>query len=276
MAQVQPSYGVALHDEFTTVYQGDCLFFMKESVIPPASVDLIVTSPPYNVGRDYAVHDDEMSPFAYEALISEFLRLAWRVLKPGGRIAINIGAWLPSFETGGEVFLARKLEAAEFKHRTTIFWLKGDTPEETLSASSSTAWGSWRSASAPAIRSLIEPVVIASKGDWARKSENDPGLGPKEFVELTKNIWLIPPERDLKAVHPCPFPVELPRRLIRLLSFPGDTILDPFAGTGQTLKAARLVGDRRAVGVELDPAMLAVIRANALVGTPRLDSYPPK
>jgi site-specific DNA-methyltransferase (adenine-specific) len=146
-----------------------------------------------------------------------------------------------------------------FLMRGEIIWDKGS------SVGSSTAWGSWMSASNPTLRDVHEYILVFSKGPFKRQKEGRTStIERDDFLELTKSVWQFPTESASRVGHPAPFPVELPRRLIELYSFAGDAILDPFMGSGTTALAALDTG-RHYVGYELDPdyAALAQKRISA-------------
>jgi site-specific DNA-methyltransferase (adenine-specific) len=157
--------------------------------------------------------------------------------------------------------------------RGEIVWQKGE------GASGSCAWGSYRSASNPVLRDLTERVILASKGrfDRAMSPTKRKGKGlphrstvsTDDFLNLTLDVWSIPPESATRIGHPAPFPVELPAQLIRLLSFEDDLILDPFMGSGTTLVAASMLG-RRFVGYDLDPAFVELARTRVATEGARL------
>jgi site-specific DNA-methyltransferase (adenine-specific) len=138
------------------------------------------------------------------------------------------------------------IENIGFLPRGQLTWVKAANPENTAT---STAWGSWRSASNPVLRAVAEPVFIANKGTHSRPSgESD--LTAAEFKAWTRNAWHISSgHHDQFLDHPATFPLELPRRLIKLYTFVGDLVVDPFAGAGTSLRAAKNLR-RRAVGVE--------------------------
>jgi len=254
------------------------------------SVHLVVTSPPYNAGVRYDGYSDWLPWDAYwHGLIEPSLRECYRVLVHGGRLAVNLanvvrhdvphgpprpvplGHWrrlVPG--AGGEpwaVMLAPRLwsllEEIGFLPREHLTWVKAMRPED---VAASTAWGSWRSASNPVLRAVAEPVFIASKGTHSRPSGPPSDLSAAEFKAWTRNVWSIPVGHSEQALdHPCKFPPELPRRLIKLYSFVGDVVLDPFCGSGTTLRAAKDIG-RRAIGVEISGRYCAMAAARCRQG----------
>lgn len=265
--------GLAYDDGSCQVWQGDARALPLED----GSVDLIVTSPPYNARVAYDGYVDWLPwPEYWDGLIVPALWECYRVLRHGGRLALNMAnvvrqdvsdrgtrermngskphvRWKPP-GAGGEAWavmltprLWALLEAIGFLPREQLTWIKGPRP---IDVSVSTAWGSWCSASNPVLRAIAEPVFIASKGTHAR----EPGtsdLTADEFKAWTRNAWAISPTwHEANTGHPAMFPIELPRRLIKLYSYVGDTILDPFCGSGTTLRAAKDLG-RKGIGVEI-------------------------
>ncbi len=206
------------------------------SGLPESSVHLVVTSPPYNVGKEY---DEDLTLEEYLEFMSEALREVYRVLVWGGRICLNVAdlgrrPYIPL-----HAHMALALERLGFLLRGIIVWSKGDAL-----AAGSTAWGTFASPVNPVIRDVHEYVIVASKGQYRR--ERTPGreatITREEFLEYTKSVWRFPPERARRVGHPAPFPLELPMRCIKLYTFKGDVVLDPFAGSGTTCVAAALTG----------------------------------
>jgi len=233
--------------------------------LPESSVALVVTSPPYFVGKDYelAVSGGD-APSQVPATYIEFLDLlrtvfaeCVRVLEPGGRIAVNVA------NLGRKPYRSLSADVSAILQDDLGLLLRGEVIWEKASASSgSCAWGSFAKASNPVLRDMTERVIIASKGRFsraqnlkARRKANLPWestITNDEFVETTKDVWRIDAESATRVGHPAPFPVELPLRLIDLYTYKGDIVLDPFAGSGTALVAAARSG-RIGVGYDTDP-----------------------
>jgi site-specific DNA-methyltransferase (adenine-specific) len=216
--------------------------------LPDASVHLMVTSPPYNVGKDY---DEDLSLAEYSAFLKRVWTETRRVLVPGGRACINIAnlgrkPYIPLHA----MLIADMLDLG-FLMRGEIIW------DKAASASASTAWGSWQSAANPTLRDTHEYILVFSKGGFRREKvegrENT--ISKEEFLEFTKSVWTFGAESARKIGHPAPFPVELPYRLIQLYTFSGEVVLDPFMGSGQTALAALKAG-RHFVGYEVNQEYL--------------------
>lgn len=220
--------------------------------LPDNSVQLMVTSPPYNVGKDY---DTDLTLEEYLAFLKRVWAETYRVLVPGGRACINVANLGRKPYIPLHVFIVRDMLDLRFLMRGEIIWDKG------ASASASTAWGSWQSAANPTLRDIHEYILVFSKGTFQRKRADSDGDGRKDtiskgqFLEYTKSVWSFSAESARKIGHPAPFPIELPYRLIELYTFHGDTVLDPFMGSGQTALAALKAG-RHFVGYETNSAYL--------------------
>lgn len=210
--------------------------------LPDRSVHLMITSPPYNVTKEY---DEDLSLGEYRELLGRVFRETHRVLTAGGRACINIANLGRKPYIPLHAIVIAEMQLLGFLMRGEIIWDKG------ASASASTAWGSWRSASNPTLRDVHEYVLVFSKGSFSRrKGGRRDTIGREEFLQWTKSVWSFPAERARAVGHPAPFPPELPARLIELYSFEGDVVLDPFCGSGTTCLAARDAG-RHYVGYEI-------------------------
>jgi site-specific DNA-methyltransferase (adenine-specific) len=212
--------------------------------LPDNCVALMVTSPPYNVGKEY---DEDLNLDEYLGLLDRVFSETYRVIEPGGRVAVNVAnlgrkPYLPLNH-----LVAGLLGDIGFLLRGEIVWQKAKA------AGGSTAWGSWQSAKNPTLRDIHEYVIVASKGSFRRSRQGEDTISKEQFLEATVSVWDILPESARRVGHPAPFPVELPERLIQLYSFADDLVLDPFLGSGSTAVAAVQTG-RHYVGYEVDPA----------------------
>jgi modification methylase len=272
VARIHPPAELVYDDATVRIFRGDARLLP----LPDECAHLVVTSPPYNCRAAYDSYTDWLPWEEYwHGLIEPVLRECYRILVHGGRIAINMpnvvrqdvgpGArddvvyfsnsgrkWKPAGANGEawSVMVAPRLwmllEQIGFLPREQLTWVKAADPAD---IATSTAWGSWRSASNPVLRAVGEPVFIASKGTH-RRTAGESDLTAAEFKAWTRNVWNISSgHADQYLDHPAMFPLELPRRLIKLYSFVGDLVVDPFAGAGTTLRAAKDLG-RLGVGVE--------------------------
>jgi len=211
--------------------------------LPDSSVHLMVTSPPYNVKKEY---DEDLSLDQYRDLLRCVFRETYRVLVTGGRACVNVAnlgrrPYIPLHR-----YIIEDMEALGFLMRGEILWNKGS------SASPSTAWGSWKSAANPVLRDVHEYILVFSKQSYSRKrqKQHEDTIRKEDFLEWTKSVWSFPAVPARSVGHPAPFPEELPRRLIELYTYKGDVVLDPFCGSGTTCLAARRAG-RRFVGYDI-------------------------
>ena len=203
-------------------------------MIPDRSVHLVVTSPPYNVGKEY---DEDLSLDGYRELLRDVFRECRRVLVPGGRICINVANLGRKPYVPLHKYIIDEMALLGFLMRGEIIW------DKSASAGTSTAWGSWRSAANPTLRDVHEYVLVFSKDTYKReRGERANTISDDEFLLSTKSLWSFPAESARKVKHPAPFPVELPYRLIQLYTFKGDIVLDPFGGSGSTALAAMKAG----------------------------------
>ena len=220
------------------------------SELPDCSVHLMVTSPPYNVGKEY---DEDLSLEDYLAFLLRVWKETWRVLVPGGRMCINVANLGRKPYIPLHAFISEQSIQLGFLMRGEIIWNKA------ASASPSTAWGSWKSASNPILRDVHEYILIFCKQTFKRQnpSKRLSTITRDEFLEYNKSVWDMKAESARKVGHPAPFPVELPRRLIQLYTFENEIILDPFMGSGQSAIAAQKC-HRHYVGYEIDENYVAL------------------
>ncbi len=216
----------------------------KMGELPDCSVHLMVTSPPYNVGKDY---DEDLSLEDYLAFLQRVWTETLRVLVPGGRMCINVANLGRKPYIPLHAFIIEQAIELGFLMRGELIWNKA------ASASPSTAWGSWKSAANPTLRDVHEYILVFCKGSFKRQNpqERPSTISRDEFLEYGKSVWNFPAEPARKIGHPAPFPVELPRRFIQLYTFQDEVVLDPFMGSGQTALAA-LKSSRHYVGYEID------------------------
>ena len=218
--------------------------------IPDNSVGIVFTSPPYNVGKEY---DDDMSLSEYLDLIEKVGKEVYRVLRPGGRYVINIAnlgrkPYLPM-----HMFFYMSHIKIGFLTMGEIIWQKAK------GANGSCAWGSWMNAKSPRLRDIHEYLLVFAKQDFSRPDKGESDIGRDEFMESTLSVWEIPPESARQVGHPAPFPVTLAERVIKLYSYTGDVVLDPFLGSGSTAIAAAR-NNRHYIGYEISEEYCALAK----------------
>ncbi|MDI6870856.1 MAG: site-specific DNA-methyltransferase [Bacillota bacterium] len=218
--------------------------------IPDGSVGLALTSPPYNAGKDF---DEDLDLPKYLNLIKRVADEVFRVLRPGGRYVVNLAnlgrkPYVPLHA----YFYAVHLKAG-FLPAGEIVWRKGK------GMSGNCAWGTWRSAKAPRLRDLHEYLLVFTKERFDRADRGETDITAEEFMAATLSVWDIPAESAKKVGHPAPFPVELAERVIKVFSYKGDVILDPFNGSGTTCVAAIRHG-RHYVGYDISPEYCELAR----------------
>lgn len=226
------------------IYKDDILEFNS---IPDNSIDLIITSPPYNVDIHYNSHADNLTYEDYLKFTQKWIKKCFDLAKSEGRFLLNIPL---DKNKGGQksvgADITRIAKDIGWKYHSTIIWNEGNISRRT-------AWGSFMSASAPYIIAPVELILILYKDSWKKTGgsrKND--ITKQEFMDWTNGVWTFQGQSKKGAGgHPAPFPVELPRRCIKLFSFIGDTVLDPFLGSGSTLIASYSHG-RKGIGVDID------------------------
>ena len=235
--------GFFFNDGKTRIINED-IFTTKK--IAAGSIDLLVTSPPYNVDIQYNSHNDCLTYNEYRDFSRQWMKRCYTWLKDDGRFCLNIPL---DKNKGGQqsvgadlTIIAKKIG---FSYHSTIVWNEGNISRRT-------AWGSWTSASAPYVIAPVELIVILYKKSWKKTSgSKESDISRKEFMEWTNGLWTFNGEKKKKTCHPAPFPIELPLRCMKLFSFIGDTVLDPFMGSGSTLVAASKC-HRKGIGIEID------------------------
>jgi len=220
--------------------------------IPDDSVHLMVTSPPYNVTKEY---DSDLTLDEYRELLKKVFKETYKKLVIGGRVCINIAnvgrkPYIPL-----HVYIIQDMLDIGFLMRGEIIWNKS------ASAGVSTAWGSWKSPKNPTLRDIHEYILVFSKGTFNRLDKNKKisTITKKEFLEFTKSIWTFQAESAKKVNHPAPFPIELPYRCIQLFTYKGDVVLDPFVGSGTTCIAA-LKTKRYFIGYDINQDYLKIAK----------------
>jgi len=212
--------------------------------IPDYSIQLMITSPPYNVTKEY---DENLTLDEYRGLLKSVFTEVYKKLVTGGRACVNLANLGRKPYIALHSYIIQDMLDIGFLMRGEIIWNKAS------SASPSTAWGTWLSAANPILRDIHEYILVFSKEAFNRK--NLPGkvstITKEQFLEFTKSVWTFPAESARKIGHPAPFPIELPYRLIELYTFRDEVILDPFCGSGSTCIAAIKAG-RHYIGYDTE------------------------
>ena len=237
MTKSRPYFSHAL----VTIYNDDVL---RTKTVDSESIDLIITSPPYGVDIKYSTYDDNIPYEKYLEFTEKWLARCFEFAKSDGRFCLNIP--LDKNKGGQQSVYADILSVAKktgWKYHSTVVW-----NEQNISRR--TAWGSWLSASAPYVIAPVEMIAILYKQKWEKSRKGESDSTREEFMQWTNGVWNFNGE-SRKIGHPAPFPVELPKRCIKLFSYVGDVVLDPFLGSGTTLLVCHET-KRIGIGLEID------------------------
>jgi len=223
-----------------------CGDILENKLFDKQFIDIIVTSPPYNVGIDYNSNDDELSYEKYLDFSEKWMQNCYNWSKTQARFCLNIP--LDKNKGGHRAVgadLTKLAQKVGWKYKTTIIWNEGNISRRT-------AWGSWKSASAPVVIAPVELIVVLYKDEWKKTNGSKiSDVTGDEFKEWTQGVWSFNGESKKRIGHPAPFPKELPYRCIKLFSFVNDLVFDPFCGSGTTLLVSENL-NRSSIGVEID------------------------
>ncbi len=237
-----------------TLFQDSVL---NKELLQKETLDLIITSPPYNVGIEYSSNIDSNDYKEYLEFSKQWIENCYFWAKDSARLCLNIPL---DKNKGGQqsvgadiTTLAKKIG---WKYHSTIIWNEGNISRRT-------AWGSWLSASAPYVIAPVELILVLYKGEWKKQYKGQSDIQKQEFMNWTNGLWTFNGESKKRIGHPAPFPRELPKRCIKLFSFVGDMVCDPFSGSGTTMIESYLNG-RQFVGIELDNGYCELARSRFL------------
>ena len=225
-----------------TIYNEDIL---KTDSLNNSTIDLIVTSPPYGVDIKYGNYKDNIPYSEYLEFSRKWLGRCYDFSKDDGRLCLNVPL---DKNKGGQQSVCADIttiaKSVGWKYHATIIW-----NEQNISRR--TAWGSWLSASAPFVIAPVEVIIVMYKSVWKKQRKGQTNISRKEFIDWTNGVWNFSGESKRKIGHPTPFPIELPKRCLKLFSYVDDVVLDPFLGSGTTLIAAAL-NNRKGIGIDFD------------------------
>lgn len=255
------STGIHFQNEQFKLIHDDVL---TTKLVEENSVDLVVTSPPYNVDIQYNSHKDDVSYADYLEFSQKWMMQCFKWLRDEGRFCLNIPL---DKNKGGQQSVGADLtniaKQIGFQYHSTIIWNEGNISRRT-------AWGSWKSASAPYVIAPVELIVVLYKKNWKKTSGSKiSDVTRDEFMEWTNGMWVFNGESKKRIGHPAPFPIELPRRCIKLFSYVDDVVLDPFSGSGTTVLTA-VNNNRKGIGIDVDKKYCELARKRILgIETPK-------
>lgn len=230
-------------DKRIVLFQGDAL---KSDTFEKEFIDLIVTSPPYNVGIEYNSNNDELTYEQYLEFTEKWISNCYNWSKPQARFLLNVPL---DKNKGGQKSVGADItqiaQKVGWKYHSTIIWNEGNISRRT-------AWGSWLSAAAPYVIAPVELIIVLYKESWKKiNGSRISDISKEQFMEWTNGMWTFNGESKKRIGHPAPFPKELPFRAVKLFSYINDIVFDPFTGSGTTLIEA-VNNHRIAVGLEID------------------------
>ncbi|MDR0977952.1 MAG: site-specific DNA-methyltransferase [Endomicrobium sp.] len=239
----------------TYIYEGNVLEtnnFQKEFC------DLIITSPPYNVGIKYNSNNDVLSYKDYLTFTRKWIKNCYYWTKNSGRFILNIPL---DKNKGGQRSVGADIttiaQKAGWQYHSTIIWNEGNISKRT-------AWGSFMSASAPYVIAPVELILVLYKGTWKKTNGSKiSDITKKDFMSWTNGIWTFNGESKKKIGHPAPFPKELPYRAVKLFSYVGDIVFDPFSGSGTTALVAAM-NKRIGIGLDIDSSYCKLAKKRIL------------
>jgi len=236
--------------ELDTIITGDCLPILRG--MDSKSVDLVFTSPPYNCGIKYDGYSDNLRWEDYLLWCQEWINECYRILKDDGRIGINVliemGVEDNKRRVNPQVSFSNMMSNAGFNQMGTALWQETHRVKYT-------AWGSWMSASAPYIYNSLEVILLGYKLTRKKVDKGISTISKDDFINGVCGLWKIKPET--KSLTAACFPVALPKLVIDLLTYKGDTVCDPFLGSGTTAVACIQTG-RHYLGIEQSPEYVAI------------------
>lgn len=249
-------------DKRIILFKGNAL---DEKTFEKEFADLIVTSPPYNVGIDYNSNNDELSYEQYLEFTEKWISNCFKWSKTQARFILNVPL---DKNKGGQKSVGADItniaQKVGWKYHSTIIWNEGNISRRT-------AWGSWLSASAPYVIAPVELIIVLYKGQWKKTNGTKKSdITKEQFMEWTNGLWSFNGESKKRIGHPAPFPRDLPLRAIKLFSFVKDVVFDPFAGSGTTLIEA-VNNDRIAIGLEIDNDYCELAKNRIIHNTNKLE-----
>jgi len=226
--------------EIDKIYNMDCLEGMRQ--LPDGQINCIITSPPYNVGLQYNEYVDNKPYDDYLKWIRDIFTESYRVLSVDGRMCVNVGDSKNGSIPTHSDFIQMAKEIG-FHILTIIIWNKNNT-------SNRTAWGSFMSPSSPSFPRCFEYILVFKKSEKLIHTGNST-IEKKEFIDWSNGMWSFGCENLKKLGHPAAFPIELPKRCIKLFTYENDIVLDPFMGSGTTCVSA-VIENRKYIGFEIN------------------------